>query len=350
MAKFRMAAILACALGLAGVARAQDAPVVIDGVAQPIPVDERLAAGFGAKRWRDDMAKAIAGNCSPILERIAQEQGGRDWNDVWAKAELLDHGLCLEFDPAAAFKTLETMEEYEPGKVALWRGWKGYYGHGLPKADVKSVKQDFLRYLLSITWQVIDLEKFVPEQVSPNLDAQLLADLGARPVPPMLAEGVAWLKVQLSDRQKRLDLAQAMLWGGGVYADGTPVPIIAPSRDVELFLSTLVRQDVRANVVRARARMQGIATSRDGNVYTDLYVAARCLDLDAILYLIRFSLSGEYDVRISPVEAGMWVKVARGLGVAEATLAKAVGAAELPARSGPYKDVPELLSGSRCHL
>ena len=344
-------------VGLAAFAQAENAPV-IDGVPQPIPVDERIVLFDSLPYWRDAMRDAAAGKCELILSRIAAARPGDGVSYVHAKAQLLDHGLCLSFDPAAAFAEIATLEPYFPGIVALWRGWKSYYGHGLPKSDDASVlQQDFLRYLLSITWRSLDSDDPSPERTVAGLDARILSDLGARPIPPMLEEGILWLKAQLSDRAGRLNLARAMLWGDGTYSDGTPLPDALSGGDADMFVTTLSFLYAEANVLKATALLQGLISDRHPEgweVQHLLQKAADCLNHDAILLMIRLNntgaLPGGYTQDKSEYLTLRYVMLARALNMSEDAIRTALDGQTIENENYMEVQINSLLQRKSCTL
>lgn len=333
-----------------GIAQAEYAPVV-DGIPQPIVVDDRLADGFLLDHWHAAMRDAIAGDCAPVLSFIGKKNWDGSINYIRAEAELLDHGLCLEFDPKGALHKIEELEHVNPGLVALRRGWKGFYGHGVPQAMPEVVRAEFIRYLLSIADHPFYGDNALSPGIAATLDALFNRDMGGRPVPSGLADGLTWLKVQLLDEGKRLELARAMIWGGGVYYDGARLTDPISGKDPESYIDALSFRSADAALVRAEAIMQNrIKEQRGPSVYMNLFAAAQCLQPKAILYLIRFHISGEYEAGQSTFVAAMWLKVGLAIGIPAEDLTEAVGDAKLPLRSPYDQDIPRILARKDCKL
>ena len=224
--------------------------------------------------------------------------------DVLARGEMYDRGVCVDFDPEAAFRDFQTVADlgFYPGPLLL--GWKYAHGHGVARS-VEAAHAEFKGALGFLSrFPAGDIAVIVAER------------LQDRPVPPALAEGLAWLR-------RVIAFALGVADGTARYHDRT---LYAPDPDTAHGILTGIWQVPEAMYWLGIEALAGtFGPDEVGRGIGHIWRSARCGFVPAILIVADAYERGALGLPQSDFTAHTWYLVAGHYG---ATVEEAVARVE----------------------
>ena len=199
--------------------------ILVALAAPPAVAEEELFTGPLSETWGMPEGNVyywqayrcgLAGDCEELLRYVAHPGGDFAALDFLARGEMYDRGVCVDFDAEAAFRDFRTVADlgFYPGPLLL--GWKYAHGHGV----ARSVEQAHAEFKTALGF----LARFPAADIA-GIVAGRLQD---RPVPPALAEGLAWLGRLQADPRRVIAFALGVADGTARYHDRT---LYAPDPD-----------------------------------------------------------------------------------------------------------------------
>ena len=279
--------------------------------APPAVAEEALFTGPLSESWGvseefdfywQAYRRGLAGDCEELLGIVANPVGYEAPLDLLARGEMYDRGVCVDFDPEAAFRDFQTVAElgFYPGPLLL--GWKYAHGHGV----ARSIEAAHAEFKAALGF----LARFPAADIA-GIVARRLQD---RPVPPALAEGLAWLRHMKANPQRMIAFALGLIDGTARYHDRT---LYAADPDTAHGILTTTWEVPEAMYwlgIEALAGTFGPDEVEGGDFY--LRLSARCGFVPAILVVAEAYERGAFGFPQSDFTAHTWYLVAGHYGVA----------------------------------
>lgn len=249
-------------------------PRVFDVAGSPLLAP--YSAAFEAA-WAGDCSELLA--IAPYLPADGEEipPKMRPPEQILVTIQMLDRGLCLDFDPGLAAYYLERLYAAPPENLryAADLAWRYWHGFGVERDRAKA-RRLFDRGLLG----TLHLRSGTPALRGTLPVFKEETRLGF-PLPPYAAESAAHIQDRITDPATRIDYARALALGGpGLLPDGHSKAPALPIAAYDLFFSY---DSVEAHLEMARLSEEGVPYFDEPVQLTlNLWMAASCGNPEAI--------------------------------------------------------------------
>jgi hypothetical protein len=282
------ASLLAFTLAAGSAASAEE-----EVVTGPLPQVFDVAAMPLVALYRDEFEAAWAGDCSGLrlmapyhpAQGVEIPPDTRPPAEIAVTVQMLDRGLCVDFDPVRATLYLERRYAGPPADLRFaadlaWRYWHGF-GAERDRAEAR---------------RLFDIGLLGTVHLRGADSAYATHTPLGRPLPPYAAEAARFIQAQITDPDTRLGYARALALGGpGLLPAGHSEGIAMPEAAYELFFSF---DSVEAHLEMARLSEQGVPYFDEPMQWTlNLWFAASCGNPEAISKLHDHFLTDRADPR-----------------------------------------------------
>ena len=329
MPRFRRivpAAVLGLAVALAA------PPALAEEALFTGPLSESWGLSEGFDAYWETYRRDLAGHCKDLLRDLANPVGDYAALDFLVRGEMYDRGVCVDFDPEAAFRDFQTVAElgFYPGPLLL--GWKYAHGHGVARS-VEAAHAEFKTALA-----------FLARFPAADIAGIVAGRLQDRPVPPALAEGLAWLGRLQADPRRVIAFALGVADGTARYHDRT---LYAPDPDAAHGILTGIWQVPEAMYWLGIEALAGtFGPDEVDRGIGHIWRSARCGFVPAILIVADAYERGALGLPQSDFTAHTWYLVAGHYGAAVEEAVARVESIEHPKRREFARSEADIYIGS----